>query len=151
MATRRDIQAALDIIKYANIMNDFLDESSKFAKNEKQLKIPANPLTGTPAVERDFTFEEKKEKLQRMRDNLTNYHNTLNIYLSDNTKRTQAESGLQALGCSLTDIINDNTNYKIHADKIAYDANNAKSIQDIEAIADYIDSNIDKLNLLRNK
>ena len=130
MATRQEVQMALDLMKRINVANDLFDDAAVLAKTNSDV-------------------EDTKLKLVRYRDNIMNYYNTVNNFLSDNTNRTKAASGFLGIGIDVDDIISDNTSYETHVEHIKTMAELATTKKDLEAIATYIESNVDNLLLVR--
>jgi hypothetical protein len=147
MATRQEIQAALDLIRFTNCAQDIFNVAVKGANGE--LTKTVGDIT--TAHQEAMTTEDKKAYLTRSMQNIDNYNVMIRAYLSDSEKRALVTNGLTALGVSLTAIENDITTFEGKSSAIKSAVTSAKDDTDIESIGSSISADIPDLNLVRNK
>lgn len=161
MATRQEIQAALDLIRFVNIANDLFDVSTQVAAGNVQIVntqssayvAPAQDGTSTaapmllPPTLVAMTDIDIQNNLTQTMSNIQGYINTVNAYLADSDNVTTVTNGLTALGVNLSDIQTDITNYQAQVTA----TNNALTAGTPSAtIGTSIASAVTPLNLVRN-
>ena len=148
MATRQEIQIALDLIKHVNVPNDlFLSTAVSVAKGE--IPVTNSISVGGSSTNRAMTITEKKEQLNRTAQNVVNYQSKITAFLSTSEKKVMAENGLNALGVNLVDLENDIQSMGDVAIEVKNKANKATTETELFAIADYIEQNVAALPLVR--
>ena len=129
-ATRQEIQVALDLVKYVNVANDIID--------------------GLPEILRsELTIEEKKEQIILMGTNIRNYKSRVDKFLSKAENRTKAINGLNAWGVDKEDLKDDLILIDTTINNIKSNISNIKTQDDLNTIAEMIESTITKLPLIR--
>ncbi len=133
MATRQEIQIAQDLIKFLNVMNDLFDNCSEKIKDGSIGK----------------TFEEKKNTINRVILNIENYADKITNFVNNTKYTAMVFNGLSALSVSRTVLLSDLTIMVVILNNIKINILNASIDADIIDIATLIDSNIEKLPLVR--
>ena len=154
MATRQEIQAALDLIRFTNIANDLFDVSAKMAApqtatlgNQKTTGVIAVGSAPTPVID-DASAAQIKQNISRSMDNIQGYISQINSYLSDPDKLAMVTNGLNALSVSIDDIQSDVAGFQDTANAVTTAlANNNASLDDV---ASSISGSVTPLNLVRN-
>ena len=136
--TRAEIQTALDLIRFMNIVNDLYDSKKLIIKGDVAKR------DGT-----SYTIEERKKIASRLASNVKNYNTRLSNYLSDTSKRQVAINGLKALGVNISSIESDLIKMKSVVSHIETNIITATTEQDLDSIGDYINNNISELPLVR--
>ena len=145
MATRQEIQTALDIIRFANCAQDLFNNYSKVARGE------VNKTVGDFGAQTEvaMTDEEITAELIRGTENISNYTGVIKDYLLSPEKRTLAENGLVALGVDIREIESDIATFDGKTEEIKTGLSDEKiSLSDIGTS---IDADIPDLNLVRNR
>ena len=137
MATRAEVQAGQDIIRFMNIINDLFDGVVKLTdgliKNQD----------GS-----DLTNEQKKEGITRAISNMRIHRNQINIFLSNND--SVAVNGLSVFGVTKKDITDDISAFDTHFAQIETLLSQDVAGSKIADISSYKKSNIPELKLVRN-
>jgi len=142
-ATRQEIQVALDLVRFVNIVNDLLDNSVPVAKGE------VKTFDRESDEERDMTVEEMQSAMKRVCENIYGYKRIIVAFLAISENRELAKSGLAALG--IDDV-------KLRAEFGSMIAvtnhiyNNIDLLNDevkLKDLGSYIESNVQKLPLVR--
>lgn len=141
-ATRQEIQIALDLVRFTNVANDLLDVSVGKARGQQLVYLE-------DGSKRSMTIDEIKASLIRTSQNTKGYTTTITQFLSIPENRTKAITGLQALGVSLTEIENDTQLLNNASNELNTRAANSKTVQDLNAVADYIEQTVPALPLVR--
>ena len=145
MATRQNIQVALDLIKFVNIVNDLLDVSVPVARGQVQIwdeGLQAN---------RDMTVDEIKAILKRTCANITGYQNKLTNFLAVPEKKQLAIDGLSAIGVNLTEAKNQLTDMIVEKNYVNTQVDIATDQPGLTAIGDHIEANVPTLPLIRRE
>lgn len=151
MATRQEIQVALDFIRFINIMNDLIDVSSYVLReldpqSGAKYQIRAG---GEPSLpERDATLDELKQSAKRLFQNALSYRVMLDGFLVK-ANRTLVENGLLALGVNLVEMEADITNMRAACDTVIPQITAVDNKKQLEDVATYIDGAVPKLTLIR--
>ena len=122
MATRQEIQIALDLIKAVNVPNDLLLSAAvPVALGEAQV------TEGQPGAQtqRDMTVAERKANLATLSKQVRGYRDKCASFLGNATNRGLASRGLAALGVSLDEIEADIATIKTASDHMTAGAANA--------------------------
>lgn len=146
-ATRQEIQAALDLIRFTNVEQDLFNNYSKIARGEVQ------KVTGDIGnqVKENMTVDDIKSTVTRGMENIDNYNTMITSYLSDPAKQQQAQNGLTALGVTLKSITDDLQIMKAKLDAVKPAVSVATTSTQLSAIGNGIDQDIPQLSLVRNK
>jgi len=147
MATRQEIQAALDLIRFTNCAQDLFNVAVKGANGELT-KTVGDMAT---AHQEAMTIEDRKAYLTRSMENIDKYNAMIRTYLGDSAKRTLVTNGLTALDVSLTAIENDITTFENKVISVATAVGSARDDAELKAIGSNISADIPDLNLVRNK
>ena len=127
MATRQEIQIALDLIKHVNVPNDLLlSAAAPIAKGE--LKVTEGGIG--EQSQRGMTVAEKKANLATLADQVRGYRVKCQSFLAVPAQRTSAENGLKALGMTVEDLEADIAVLKTAADRMAQTAKTAETDAD---------------------
>ena len=145
MATRQEIQIALDLIKRVNCANDLLDTTVPLLNGEKLVR---EGEFGSPTI-REMTLEEKRIAGKKAVSNAKIYTSNVKLFLGNAGNRTKATSGLGVLGVSLSSIETDNNALDISANAVGSDLDAAKTQEDIDTVKAYITTNVEPLGLVR--
>lgn len=145
MATRQEIQTALDLIKFTNVSQDLFNDIVPVARGQRK-KLIGNLGSG---VFEDMSIDDIKTDVFRCMENIDGYHNTISAFLSDNNKRAMAINGLAVFGVLLDSINNDIAGMKSKSDRIKTLIVNASNQNDLKAIGDEIENDIPNLKLVR--
>ena len=129
-ATRQEIQVALDLIKYVNVMNDLSDSIVPILRGNK-------------------TVTEKKEFIVLMGTNIKNYRTRVDKFLSKPENRISASNGLIAWGVDKEELKADVLLIDTTIDTIKSNIANTKTQEDMNTLADTIETTIPKLPLVR--
>ena len=132
MSNRKQVQIALDIIRFTNISNDLFDEAAKTARGERTAKIP-----------------EIKSALSQSCDAITNYSRLILSFFNDLQAKEQAAAGLAIFGINIDEIIEHNTDFLIKSAKVKKDTLAAIDQSSLNDVATYIDNSITPLPLVR--
>ena len=149
MANRIEIQIALDVIKFSNIINDLLDCLSWQLQG-------IDPNTGGPFLLSDEmgkthepTVEEMKEIIQRTLANAEGYWNIISNGFKNIGSSTLLKNGLSALGVNANSLKSEVTDMKNVMDQIKADHTQMLNKEELRVLGQTVDSNIPKLKLLR--
>jgi len=146
MATRQEIQIALDMIKYVNVPNDMiLSGAIPIAKGEIQV---TEGIVGAQ-TKRSMTIKERKENLKRLTTQIMGYKDKLSSFLSVPSQRSAAAVGITALGVTIESIEEDITTIATVANKLDIDAGNAKTDKDLVDIGNALLIDTPALLLIR--
>jgi len=152
MATRQEIQAAWDLVRKVNLINDWLETVSPIAKG----KIKANVFgEGKYALKvigkRDMTFEEKKASIDKLLTSVQRLRNQLNSFLSVPEKVATVRNGLNAWGVDFEQLKGEKEELYNQSVHLKNGAAKATKDQELNNIGKWIDVNIPKLHLLRKE
>jgi len=131
MATRQDIQIALDLIKHVNTPNDLL-LSAAVPVAKGKIRVTEGAIG--EQVERDMTVDEQKANLARLAAQAKGYRDKCASFLAVPAQRTSAAAGLAALGVDMADIEADIATIQTASDQMATGAANARKAQDLVAV-----------------
>jgi len=133
MATRQEIQIAWDLVKFINIINDFLDISVPLIKGQTEEK----------------RVDVIKTRVKRVCANIYGYRNKINTFLANPENKRMAINGLNAWGINFQEIT-DEYHYLLHeTDYINKEIDTATNQQELNIFADHIDATVPKLPLVR--
>lgn len=130
MATRQEIQVALDLVRFTNIMNDLFDS----LKDEKLS---------------EFSIDDQKKFIQRKMFNIKNYQNVIQAYVGDINNSSMVDNGLAVLGVSKASLLADVISFGSVADQVDTLAKNATTAKDVADTIQCIKDNVADLKLLR--
>ena len=155
MATRKDIQIALDLINRVNNMNDMLDVCSMVMKDVDpetgmELRVVdkiASEREGTTQY-RNTTEIDIQEVAVRKCQNAKGYYSSCNAFLKKANRQMVADS-LGALGVSLLDVENDLAQMNSVATNIIVGISSKNTKQEIAEFSKEISDNVDPLVLVR--
>ena len=137
-ATRQEIQAALDLIRFVNITNDMVDSAIPSIRGQRKSNDGS-----------DMTVEDIKDGIVRLGLNIKNYRNLIDTFLAEPENVTLAINGLNALGLDHQSLKNDIKNIDDTINSVKVNLANVNTFEDLNLIADEIEVNIDKLPLVR--
>ena len=149
MANRIEIQIALDVIKFSNIINDFLDCLSWQLQG-------IDPNTGGPFLLSDETgktheptIEEMKGIIQRTLANAEGYWNIISNGFKNIGSSTALKNGLSALGVNANSLESEVADMKSVMDQIKIDHKQILNKKEFKVLGQTVDVNVPKLKLLR--
>ena len=150
MATRQEIQAALDLIRFANVANDLFDVAVKVSRGEV-LKTLSAGGPGDVQTQENMTEADIQAHLSRAMDNIQGYTNMIDSYLSEKTKSDMVTNGLAALSVDLKGITDDVQTFKDKIDSVRTELSSADTKEKLASIGTNIEADILNLTLVRNK
>jgi len=146
MATRQEIQIALDLVKHVNVPNDLLLSAAvPVAKGE--IKVTEGGIGAQ--TQRDMTVAEKKENLARLAAQVKGYRQKCESFLSVPANRALAETGLTTLGMAVKDLEDDIAIIKTVAARMATAAAKAKTIAALTAVGKAVETDAPAMPLVR--
>lgn len=146
MATRQEIQIALDLIKHVNVPNDLLLSAAvPVAKGE--IKVTDGALGAQ--TQRDMTVAEQKQNLARLAAQVKGYRQKCESFLSVPANRALAETGLTTLGMAVKDLEDDIAIIKTVAARMATAAAKAKTIAALTAVGKAVETDAPAMPLVR--
>lgn len=137
MATREEIQAGADIVRFMNIIHDLFDGITKITDD-----IVQNP-DGS-----NLTIPQKKEAIIATLNNIKNYFDKITNFASNNP--TICSNGLATLSITKNEILNDLNNLKNYYLQIKTLVSGISNQSDVTDISNYKKSVIPELKLVRN-
>jgi len=150
MSTRNDLQIAQDLIRFINIMNDLIDNASYVLRDlnpetGEKLQVEDPPGSGTF---RDTTFEELKERVERICQNIVGYHSMIKKFVTKFGDVPLADA-LSSLNLDPVVIKSDFQVIKDVSNYVFVEIGGVSTKEELIPYADYIDANIVKLVLVR--
>ncbi len=150
MATRQDFQIAQDVIRFINIVNDLMDVASFMMRELDQDGAPLikPEVINPPEPARPYTFDEIKAMLARTRQNILAYWGLIDNFISVYGAANVAIA-LNCVGVSAVVVKQELDSLK---DVINYVSTNMAGLTtkaQLIPLADYIDTNTEKLPLVR--
>lgn len=146
--TAREWQAAYDVIRYTNIQNDLLDSVKPILKDEIKKEIPAESF-GEKGTSVSYSVEEIKELGNRTAENVKLYKSKIDTYISDKERLDALKRGLLALGVEYDTLISDVEYFEVVADDLKLSIGTATTKEQLQTIAEDIDSKVPELELIR--
>jgi hypothetical protein len=143
MATRQDFQIAQDLVRFVNIVNDLIDVTSFMMRELDHDGAPLVDKYGDP-----YTFQMIKDGMMRARQNILNYWSMIDVFMTT-YGATNVANALNCVGVSATNVKQELDNIK---DVINYVSTNMVGLTtktELLPLADYIDTNVSKLPLVR--
>ena len=147
MATRQEIQIALDLIKHVNVPNDLL-LSAAIPITAGEMPVSVGTI-GNAKASREMTLDEKKKHLATLATQIKGYRSKCETFLAIVANRTMAESGLAALGLTVADLETDIAVLKAASDRMAQGAKLAADTKGMEAVGTTLTKDTPALPLVR--
>ena len=147
MATRQEIQIALDLIKHVNVPNDLL-LSAAIPITAGEMPVSVGTIDDAQAS-REMTLAEKKAHLATLAAQIKGYRVKCETFLAVSANRTMAESGLAALGLTVADLETDIAILKVATDRMAQGAKLAADTKGMEAVGTTLTKDTPALPLVR--
>ena len=147
MATRQEIQIALDLIKHVNVPNDLLLSAAiPIAAGD----MPVNAETIEDAkASREMTLDEKKKHLATLATQVRGYRVKCESFLAVSANRTMATAGLAALGLTVEELEADIATLKTATDRMDAGAKLAADTKGMEAVGTTLSKDTPVLPLVR--
>ena len=146
MATRQEIQIALDLIKAVNVPNDMLlSAGAPIARGD--IKVTEGEF-GEQA-QRDMTVDERKTNILRLSDQVRGYGQKFASFLATTGNRTQAIAGLKTLGMDLPSLEADMDVIQASSDGMAAEAAKSADLPAMAKVAVTIERDTPALPLVR--
>lgn len=146
MATRQEIQIALDLIKHVNVPNDLL-LSAAVPVALGEIQVTKNEL-GVQTM-RDMTVKERKANIATLSTQVRGYRERCASFLADSANRAMAINGLAALGMTVEELEADIATIKIATDRMTTGSARAKNGADMQAVAAELEKDTPPLPLVR--
>ena len=149
MATRNEVQIALDLVRFINCANDLMDSAAAMLQEldpqegVKILKVEA------PGSVRDWTFGELREQAQKMLQNVLNYESRVNTFVGSygSVKANTALTG--AFGMDLATVSAELSAIGTKAKSIISRLGATTTKEELDVLGKEIDKDIPKLELVR--
>ena len=142
-ATRQEIQVALDLVRFVNIVNDLLDNSVPVAKGE------VKTFDRESDEERDMTVEEMQSAMKRVCENIYGYKRIIVAFLAISENQELAKSGLAALGIDDVKLRAEFGSMIAVTNHIYNNIDLLNGEVKLKDLGSYIESNVQKLPLVR--
>ena len=140
MATRQDYQIAIDVCRFANIVNDLLDVCAYVARN-------IDPNNGDVTT---LTVEEIKAQITEHIASVNLYYATLTQYI-DGLTVVRIQAALLAWDINAQNLRDDLVSMRDVATVISNQLPTITTFAELENGATYIDNNVPKLPLFRRR
>lgn len=154
MKTRRKKQIVDDFIRFINIMNDLVDVTSIRLKELDERtgdrkQVPVNPGTPEEMPEtRDITVDEMKHQVKRGCQNVIGYYLGLTQFI-DTYGEDKLETALTVFGYDFQELKSDIQKMVDVAKHINNNVDACKDKTELKNLSNHIDTNIQKLPLIR--
>ena len=148
MATRNDIQVALDIVRFVNLAHDLVDTASYSMKEVDTLTGLDLLYTEQSGAKREFTFGELIDRVRGELQAALAYEAMINDFIS-NYSQQGLTTALDIWGMSIAALQSDLTAIGDEARYILTQLNSAKQKQDLIPLSAHIDQAVPKLALVR--
>jgi hypothetical protein len=145
MATRQQLQIAQDLVRFINIVNDFMDIAGWYLRD-------INPNTGAARIDdvtgQPYTLQEIKQDLNNIRTSVLNYWGNISSFITQYGQQNVVDA-LNILGISATQVKAELDSMKGVIESVTTSVQAATDKSELPAIADYLDANVPKLPLVR--
>jgi len=147
MATRQEIQIALDMVKAVNVPNDLL-LSAAIPIAAGEMPVNEGTIENSKAT-RGMTLAEQKGHLATLATQVRGYRDRCTSFLAVTANRTMATNGLAVLGMTVKDLEDDIATLKTATDKMAQAAKVATDTKAMEAVGVTLAKDTPALPLVR--